>query len=174
MTRYAWVVLLFGGLAALVGAKGQSPSPSATEQAQQLARNRQLVRATVESSLELGEKADPLERANTCNRLVKVWAGAVERAARDEDIARAVELGSHLNRVVERGVAGNLRTARKNIPIGSPMERELLLRRDEALDMIRLLEVTLDQISRDRRELNPVVTALSQVRRSVESSTENK
>src|SRR5687767_11341308 len=100
MSRYATVLLLFAMLSALVGAQGPSPH----DQAQMLARNRSLLRSTVENSLDLSAKTDHLQRAGTCTRLVKLWAGEVERAAQNRDAPRAAEMGRHLNRVVEGGV----------------------------------------------------------------------
>src|SRR5437899_3978711 len=139
MSRYLSVTLLLAGLAALVGAQGPA-GPTPADQARLLTRNRDLLRATVANSLELTDKYSPLERAGTCNKLVKVWAGAVEQAARDHDAARAAELGGHLNKVADVGVAGNLRTARAKIEPGSPMEDVLFRHRDQALEQLRRLE----------------------------------
>ena len=170
MSRYLWVTTLFIVLAALVGAQGPTAG-SPADQAKLLSRNRQLLRMTVENSLDLGAKESHLEKAGTCNRLVKVWAGEVERAAKSDEVARAVELGEHLNRVVEQGVAGNLRSARKRIEVGSPMEQQMFDRRDEVVSALASLETTLGVAARDHRELAAVLTALSQARRSVQAST---
>lgn len=173
MSRYASVLLLFAGLAALVGA--QAPSGlTPVQQAQLLARNRELLKSTVENSLELGEKTDHLERAGTCNRLIKVWASEVERAARNREVARAAELGGHLSNVVERGVANNLRSARRQIEAGSPMERKLFLRQQEALQVLQPLEDSLGQAAREQRDLENVRQSVEVVRRMVQDAVQEK
>jgi len=169
MSRYLSVLSLFIALAALVGAQGPVPGISPLEQARLLSRDRQLVQAAVENSLELTSQTGYLDRAKTCNRLVKVWAHEVEDAARTKDQARANEMGGLLNRVVEAGVAKNLRSARDAIQEGSPMERELFLRRDEALDVLRPLEELLRDAGRDLEALS---NALTQGRRTIESAAD--
>src|SRR5262245_32437526 len=122
MSRYVSVTLLFAALAARVGAQGPSPALAPPDQARLLKRNRDLLKATVDSSLDLtDDKNSPLDRAAACNKLVKVWAGAVEQAVRDRDSARAREMGGLLNKVADHGVAENLRIARKEIQRSSPM-----------------------------------------------------
>ncbi len=166
MSRYTSVLLLFAALAALVGAQGQAPV-SPLDQTRLFARDRQLVQAAVENSLELTSQIGYLDRAKTCNRLVKVWAHEVEDAAKAKDQARANEIGGLLNRVVEAGVAKNLRSARDVIQEGSPMERELDLRRQEVVDILIPLENLLRQSG---RELESLAQALASGRRSVESA----
>lgn len=170
MSRWIWVTAFFIAISALVGAQGPT-SRTAADQSRNLTRNRDLLRATIDNSLELGSKDGHLDKAGTCNRLVKIWAGEVERAAKGSEVARAVELGDHLNRVVEHGVAGNLRSARKVIEVGSPMEQQLFDRRDEVLNVLRPLESALGDAARDHRDLNALVAALRQVRSNVEDST---
>src|SRR5262249_32299547 len=131
MSRYVSVTLLFAALAALVGAQGPT-GLGAPDQARLLKRNRDLLKATADSSLDLTDKGSPLDRAAACNKLVRVWAGAVEQAVRDRDAARASEMGGLLNKVADVGVADNLRAARRTIPENSPNEHELFDRRDEA------------------------------------------
>jgi hypothetical protein len=169
MSRYVSVLLLFASLAALVGAQGSAGLPSPKEQADLLSRDRQLVRAAIENSLELTSQTGYLDRAKTCNRLVKVWAHEIEDAARAKDQPRTSEMVGLLNRVVESGVVKNLQSARQKIQEGSPMERELFLRRDEALDALRPLE---ELIRNAGRELESVAASLSQGRRSVESAAD--
>jgi hypothetical protein len=169
MSRYVSVFLLFVALAALVGAQDPSARISPFDQAKLFSRDRQLVQAAVENSLELTNQTGYLDRAKTCNRLVKVWANEVAEAARAKDQARANEMGELLNRVVEAGVAKNLRSARDRIQEGSPMERELAQRRDETLAVLRPLEEVLRTAGRDLESLS---AALTQGRRNVESAAD--
>jgi hypothetical protein len=167
MSRYTSVLLLFAALAALVGAQDPAGRGSALDQARLLSRDRQLLRAAVENSLELTSQTGYLDRAKTCNRLVKVWAHEVEDAARSKDQFRANEMGGLLNRVVESGVVKNLRSAREKIQEGSPMEQELFHRRDEALDALRPLE---EIVRGAGNELKSLADSLSEGRRRVESA----
>jgi hypothetical protein len=166
MSRHLGVLLVFGSLAALVGA--QTPT-NPQEQANLFSRDRELVRAAIDNSLELTGQSGYLDRARTCNNLVKVWAREVESAAKSKDSARANEMGDLLGRVVESGVAKNLGKAREQIQIGSPMEIELYRRRDEAVEVLRPLEELLRSSGRD---LEALATSLGKGRHSVESAAE--
>jgi len=170
MSRYVSVTLVFAALAALVGAQGPTPALAPPDQARLLKRNRDLLKATVDSSLDLTDKNSPLDRAAACNKLVKVWAGAVEQAVRERDAARASEMGGLLNKVADYGVAENLRIARKDIQQNSPMERELFKHRDDARKEIDRLTSVLDAMS--LRELQPLIDSLATARRHIDSAAE--
>ncbi len=173
MSRYVSVTLLFAALAALVGAQGPT-SLAPADQAKLLRRNQKLLEATVASSLDLSDKVSPLDRAGACNKLVKVWAAAVEAAVLERDGARAAEMGGHLQRVADVGVAENLRLARRNIPENSPSERELYLRRDEAKQELDRLTNVLNEAIRanSARDLQDLVDSLTAARTHIESAAE--
>src|SRR5262245_10218916 len=169
MSRYVSVTLVFAALAALVGAQGPTPGLAPPDQARLLKRNRALLQATVESSLDLSDSKGPLERAAVCNQLVKHWAGAVEQAVRDRDPDRAREMGGLLNKVADHGVAENLRVARDNIS-GGPAQDALNKQRDEARkELDRLTGVLTAESSRD---LQPLIDALTTSRKHIESAAE--
>lgn len=131
MSRYVSVTLLFAAVAALVGAQGPS-GPAPAEQARLVRRNKELLTATVNNSLDLTDKTGALERAGICNKLVHVWAEAVMTAVNDGDTERATEFGRHLNKVADVGVAENLRQARKDIQPDSPSEQVLFRHGEDA------------------------------------------
>jgi hypothetical protein len=175
MSRYVSVTLLFAALAALVGA--QAPAGLApAQQARLLNRNRELLEATVNSSLDLTESKGPLERAAACNKLAKVWAGAVEQAVRDRDANRAAEMGGHLHKVADVGIAGNLQIARRDIQPNSPSESELYRRRDEARRELDRVEKVLSEAIRidSSRDLQALLESLTLARRHIESAAEPK
>ena len=166
MSRYVSVTLLFAALAALVGAQGTS-GPNPAEQARMLRRNSELLKATDNSSLDLTEKYTAFERAGTCNGLVKVWAGAVVKAMNDGDAARAAEFGEHLNKVADRGVADNLRLARKTIPANSPSEQDLYRLRDDAKGELDKVDAAI----REQSSLQPLRKSLAESSAHIESAT---
>jgi hypothetical protein len=162
MSRFVSVTLVFAALAALVGAQGPTPALAPPDQARLLKRNRDLLNATVDSSLDLTDNKGPLERAGACNKLVKVWAAAVEQAVRDHDAARASEMGGLLNKVADYGVAENLRIARQKIQPDSPMERDLFKHRNDAREEIDRLTSVL--VAASSRDLQPLIDALKAAR----------
>lgn len=167
MRRHAVSFGLLALMCAVVGAQGPSRSLPPAEQAKLLGRNRGLLKATIDNSLELGGSNDPLQRVGACHQLVQFWANEVEQAARERQSPRAVEMGELMNRLVERGVAENLRIARQDIKPGSLSEPELFRRRDEAVQTLKKLENQLDDAPRD---LHPLRDAVAAGRQSVESA----
>ena len=131
-------------LVAIVGAQGQSPGLSPADQARLYQRNKQLVRAAVESSLELSEKKADfngyLDRADICTNLAKRWAAEVESAAKSNDLSRTKEMTGLLDRVIDLGVAANIKMARQGVEVGSQNEKDLFLRRDAAIKLLKPLE----------------------------------
>ncbi len=165
-----WVVVLAwwcGG----AGADNASRLPL-SDQAQLLRRNRALVQVTVSGSLELADLNNALDRVESCQRMVRVWLREVEAAARSGDVPRALEMGEHLNKVADRGVALNLRVARNHIPPSTPDERRLLQRRDDAVRDLEQLEAVLAELSRSDGDLRAVLGRLQAVRRLVAAATD--
>jgi hypothetical protein len=137
-----WLAL-FALLAPLAGAADQAQVSG--ERARQFQRNRDLIQTLVHGSLRLATEDDPLKRAEQCNGLAEQLAAAIRQAAECRDTTRVVELGQHLHALLEQGIAANLRTARKQIPPGSTLEKQLERVRKQAADLVQPLEEQLEE-----------------------------
>jgi hypothetical protein len=150
MSRWLTSVAFAAALAALVGAQTQTPGLSPADQAKLFQRNRQLIRDAVESSVKLSEQNNDYNgyfvRAELCTNLAKRWATEIEAAAKSNERERASELTSLLGKVIDDGVAANLKESRKQIEAGSMQEKELFRRRDDALKVLGSLESPLHDI----------------------------
>lgn len=102
-----------------------APAMPSPERLSQLKQNRDLVARLVETGISLAAVVDPLKRADMCGYLAKFFASEVGEAAKNQDGARAVELGGHFQDVLKRGVAGNLTVARQQIPVTSTRNDEM-------------------------------------------------
>jgi hypothetical protein len=144
MNRWLSAVCLSALLVAIVGAQGQTPGISPADQARLYQRNKQLVRAAIESSLDLSDKNADFDgyfaRTDICTRLAKRWAAEVESAAKSNDRGRTVEMAGLLDRVIDRGVVANIKMARQGIEVGSQSEKDLIRRRDDAIKVLTPLE----------------------------------
>src|SRR5262249_47724961 len=121
---------------------GPAPQPTAAERVHQFQRNCGLIQTLVQGGLRLAAEEDPLKRAECCSGVAKRLADELHRAAESQDRTRVVELGEHLNALLASGVAANLSTARRQIPQGSTLEKNLL----EIRDQTALLVVPLEEI----------------------------
>ncbi len=139
MKRLLSIAFLFI-LAALVGAQGDGPRVTPAQQAAMLEKNRDLMKITIQSGLDLTEDPGPLERALTCTKLASEWSKAIRVAASGKDTARVRELGGLFETVVTKGVVVNLEQARSNIKAGSKEELELIQQRDAAIKVLDSLE----------------------------------
>src|SRR5262249_51517560 len=113
---FALALLVF---TAGVGAEGPLRQPSAADQTQRFQRNQALIVALVHGGLHLAAEEDPIQRANHCNVVVKLFAVEMRQAADTHEAGRFAELGQHLRALLEDGVAANLSRARGSIPEGS-------------------------------------------------------
>ena len=139
MKRLLAMTLVFI-LATLVGAQGDSSRVTPAQQAAMLERNRELLKATIDTGLELTSDNGPLDRAAMCTKLAGKWSDAIRSAASSKETSRVHELGKHFETVIDRGVVSNLRDARSKIKSGSKQESELDQRRDEAIKVLDKLE----------------------------------
>ena len=166
MTRWLSVAVFAGLLSALVGAQGPTPGMSPSDQARMYHRNQLLVRAAIESSLDLsGQEADYAgycARAEICTVLARSWAQEIESAANARESERASELTALLDRLISKGVAANLRFARDKIEAGSHLESELFRRRDDAIKVLKPLEAALRDIEPARKTVDNGVQSLEQ------------
>jgi len=126
MKRLLFLAVNFVLLSTLAWADIADTPPAPAEQARQLHRNWNLVKALVDGSVQLAGEEDPLRRANTCSEVVEHFANEIGQAADDRDSDRAAELGRHLCDLLDNGVAGNLNTASKIIPASTTGNQELL------------------------------------------------
>jgi hypothetical protein len=169
------LVLLPLTLALLVAAlaEGQNPPPRPPDAVrfQQLQRNRALIQLLVQGGLRLAAENDPVRRAAYCSGMARRLADEVEQAARDQETDRAVELGSHLERLLQAGVAGSLGVARRRIPPGSAEETELRRVARRVADLTRPLEDLLNSMDdNDAGDLRQVLHQVHDARRQVDRS----
>jgi hypothetical protein len=129
--------VLLAAAVAWADAPGSTPE---SQRAQQLRRNRDLIRMLVEGGLSLAGEEDPLQRATFCNGMAEQLANAVKEATDGRDTPRAVEIGRHLHQMLSAGVAVNLSQARGIIPEGSSDEKKLYEVRDHTNRLVGLLE----------------------------------
>lgn len=119
------------------------PTPVALR-AEQLRRDLGLVTALVDGGLKLAAQDDAAHRAGQCNRLARDVARELRQALGTKDRDRAGDLGHYLQALLARGVAGNLRLARADLPPDSPRHKELRRVLDDALAVARPLRQELD------------------------------
>jgi hypothetical protein len=164
MKRYLSLSLLMVGLAALASADEPSVATADLGRVWQVQRNQGLVQDLIEGGLHLAKAEDHLQRARYCNELATSLADELRQAADDHDGDRAIELGRHLQDVLQNGVAANLNKERAQVPHGSTRETEMNSVRIESGNITDHLLKELDQILKD----NPA--ALKEVLQAVEEA----
>ena len=162
MRRYLSIFLLMIGLGTVCLA--DEPGSADLGRVWQVQRNHKLVKELVEGGLHLAQAEGNLERARCCNELARNLAEEIRQAADDHDGDRAIELGRHLQDILQNGVAANLNKEREQIPQGSTREREMTAVRNQTGGIIEPLLDDLDQILKD----NPA--ALKEVLRAVQEA----
>jgi hypothetical protein len=172
--RFVTTILISAALATLVGAQGQPAKPSLAEQVKMTQRNRELYKIAVHNGLNQSNQSAPLERARISSDLAKDFGEEMRKAAAGHDAARVVELGQHLNRVVDQGVAANLSQARKTIPAGSEAEKALFDRRDKAIEDLKALEESIRQNlgSDDSKDVETVLRGIREGQKKLEKAAE--
>lgn len=113
------------------------------DQGKYLERNAPLIEKLVDDGLHLAEQKNALDRAKACGSIAAELADEINKAARNKEAARATELSLHLQIVLQRGVAANLRTARRDIYPGSSEDAKLFKSTKDAADLIHRLEAQL-------------------------------
>lgn len=171
MKRLAGRLLSVALLCGWAGAQDPARIPPA-DQARLLSRNRALLQATVAGSLEIAGLDSALERVDSCQRLVRIWLREVEAAARSGDVSRASEMCDHMNTLADRGVASNLRAARRQIPPSTAEEQRLFQRRDLAVRDLEQIENVLSELVRARRDLQTILDQVQSVRRVVATAAD--
>jgi hypothetical protein len=164
MKRYLSLSLLLVGLAALASADELNSDTPDLARVWQAQRNQALIQKLVEGGLSLAKADNPLERARQCNELATGLVHEIREAADDHDGDRAVELGRHLQDVLQNGVAANLDKERDQVPHGSTRETEMNMVRIQSGTMTAALLKDLGRILKD----NPA--ALEQVLHAIEEA----
>jgi hypothetical protein len=108
-----------------------------------LLRNRALIEELVVGGLRLAGEDDALHRADRCRDLAERLADELRQAAADRESDRAAELGEHLGALLRHGVAGNLRTVRRESSPSSTREIELQRVGGQVRDLVAMLEESL-------------------------------
>jgi hypothetical protein len=148
MNRRA-AIALFVGLSALAYADVPA-GPSPSQQSEQLHRHRELLTVLVESSVDLSNHLDPLERAAITNRVVRRFVAALGTVP-DTDAERVQELGQHLRTVLTDSLTQNVNAARANIKSGSQREQRFVEVCDETLGHLRALELATESAGESKR-----------------------
>jgi hypothetical protein len=149
-------------------------NPDHAVRARLFQRNHQLIETLVKGGLRLAGAEDALQRAECCSGVAERLATEIQRAVRSQEKERVTELGLHLRALLETGVAANLSTARKQIPLGSTLEKNLREVRDRAAQLVEPLEEQLLNVSdaEDEHGIRHTLKALHVGRTEVEKSLE--
>src|SRR5439155_9001787 len=175
MKRYLSLLLLMVCLAALASADEPSAAPADLSRVWQVQRNQALVQELVEGGLNLARTEDHLQRARYCNELATNLADEIRQAADDHDGDRAIELGRHLQDVLQNGVAANLNKERAQVPHGSTRETEMNSVRIQTGDITDHLLKELDQILKDNpAALEQVLQAIQEAQAAVAAAGKGK
>lgn len=102
------------------------PAVHVVEQARRFQRNRDLIASLVDGGLRLVLKSSAQDRAEACAEVAAHLADEIQAAATSGDGPRTVELSKHLRKLLEDGVAANLRLACLTIKVDSPGNQYLL------------------------------------------------
>jgi hypothetical protein len=140
MNRFLFIPLIVSALAALCLADEPASVRVSDARIRQLERNQALLEKFVQGGVDLAKAGDRLKRADYCHDLVKSLAAEIKQAAKDHDGDRALELGRHLQDLLERGVAGNLSKESRQIPSGSTYRKSLETVRNQTCQTIDELE----------------------------------
>lgn len=140
MKRIALLAVCLTLLVPLAGAQDAAPLPTDHVRARLFQRNQELIQSLVEGGLRLAAADDALQRAECCRDVAERLATEIQQAVAQREQARVAELGCHLRALLESGVAANLSTARKEIPVGSTLEKNLRDVRDRTAHLMTPLE----------------------------------
>src|SRR5438876_3435442 len=175
MKRYLSLSFLIVGLAALASANEPNSDNPHLGRVWQAQRNQKLIQELVDGGLHLANSDDHLKRAQYCNKLATNLAEEIRQAADDHDGDRAVELGRHLQDMLQNGVAANLNKERAQVPHGSTRETEMNSVRIQSGDITDHLLKELDQIMKDNpAALEQVLQAIQEAQAAVAAAGKGK
>jgi hypothetical protein len=171
--RYAAPVLAVCIVALVPVAGAQNPAIPSDDvvRARLFQRNHELIQTLVRGGLRLAGAEDALQRAECCSGVAERLATEIHRAVLNQEKERVTELGAHLHALLETGVAANLSIARKHIPIGSTLEKNLREVRDRTAHLVEPLEEQLlNATDEDEQAIRHTLKALQVGRSEVEKA----
>ncbi len=168
------LAVCIAALVPVAGAQNPALPPDDAVRAHLFQRNHELIQTLVRGGLRLAGAEDALQRAECCSGVAEHLATEIQRAVRSQEKKRVTELGAHLSALLETGVAANLSTARKQIPIGSTLERSLREVRDRTAHLVEPLEEQLLNATdvEDEQGIRHTLKALQLGRSEVEKAIE--
>jgi hypothetical protein len=154
------------------GAQDSGPPTDDAVRVRLFQRNYALIHTLVKGGLSLASADDALQRAECCSGVAERLATEIQQAALNHDKGRVAELGTHLRALLETGVAANLSTARKQIPVGSTLEKNLREVRDRTAHLVEPLEEQLLNVADadDEQGIRHTLKALQVGRTEVEKA----
>ena len=132
-----WLPLVLLGAVLAPWAVADDP-PTPADRAQQVQRNYALIKMLVQGSLRLATEDDPVERAEQCLDVADRVVEEIRQAVGQGDVARAVELGEHLQSLMEEGLLANLALGQKQAAPASRKEKKLRELQARALQLLQL------------------------------------
>jgi hypothetical protein len=171
MSRLPLLLLPLLTAAGLALADDPKPARSPAERLQQFRRERALVRRLVDGGLRLANEDDPLRRADQCNLLAGDLSREARQAVRERDRERGERFGLGLEKLLVRGVAGNLTlVADHPAPDGASLS-EVHRLSDEALAVMEPLQKEFDRVpGAVQKQMKNVLRALTQGRAKLEEA----
>lgn len=131
MARWAYIIAVFGALAAWAGAQGPHPALGPADQLRLLKANGTLIDHLVDHGIELSRADTVDKRAEQCRRAAKALSTAVQDAAGKQEAERVAELTGLFRNVVDNALLPVLEDGRQTVTPGSPGEQQLRKTRAE-------------------------------------------
>jgi hypothetical protein len=130
-------------------AQDAKATTASIEEAQRFVHNRKLIQSLVGNCVELARPQTPdfVQRADLCTNVADQLAEELQRAAREPDLGRATQLSKFLKDILLGGVAFNLTTANREIPIGDLREPAMLQIGDRVQRLTGQLEEQLGKVA---------------------------
>lgn len=116
--RTLFALLAFAALSGWVS--GQGPRRIASEEAELLKLNRQLLEGMLDDAVLVADAGTQLDRAAACRRAADRLSAEMRAAARLENADRVSEIGDHLTALLTDGFLPTFSAARDHVRAGSP------------------------------------------------------
>ncbi len=169
MIRNIAMLLLLVGSAAFAG--NEFGPMSASERQQLFVKNQSMVRALVDSSLEISDKSgDYLERSRSYGKVLMEIQRQLDRADAEGDGRRVAELGKHLNTVMRQGLTPSLKSAHVQIGVGGTGRNELIDLRDRNLEFVDWLQDKARNKWADTAEVRQIIESLDETKKQLGTS----
>jgi hypothetical protein len=150
-------------------------SAAGKERWRQLEADIDLIETLVDGGLNLAAESDPLRRADYCNRLVDGVAREIKKAVQQRDSTRVAQLGEQMQRLLVRGVAGNLNLARASMTPNSPRNTEIARLGAEVAGVTKAFEDELaGDPALDPEIMGPTLKGVAQARSEVDLAVHGK